>query len=435
MRGSILLPTCANSFEKRRSEYRCHDVATRLWCLVRLKSLKQWTGEACTVGCVHERVEYGPKDHFCKQTVTFQRRRGHLEEVRCERAFELAQNPSRCQEAVVMTNPECGHNFSMTCYEENSLDNKVAQYSSDADDLGSLESVHEGDASNYRNYGLSLQYIQESTYVRRCGHSKKMKCSEARHMTAECREIVTTKLPTCIHVVHVACYLTKQLSACRPWQERTQSIELLHDESVVVEMLGMPSGACPPALKSILKDVKLLWAFVEQLLILKGKQAPSPCHVRVLKSLKCGHEFTMKCCEDVANSCGAKFTVPCTMEATSVQCTTKTTWRCPRDHLFSLSLCKKGIPSDCPECSSSGLDAAIKDSQRILSSTKLHLGAPAAARILPAMDEVTHIDMNPSSIREFLIRKMKPSNRFKESLDCGIFRFCRVERKIASTID
>ncbi|KAI9913068.1 hypothetical protein PsorP6_006357 [Peronosclerospora sorghi] len=207
------------------------------------ESLKQWTGEACTVGC------YGPKDHFCKQTVTFQRCCGHSEEVRCERAFELVQNPSRCQEAVVMTNTECVHNCSTTCYEEKRLENKVAQYCSDADDLEPLESVHEGDASNYRNYGLSLQYSQKVTYVRRCGHSKKMKCSEARHMTAECRKIVTTKLLTCMHVVHVACHLTKQLSTCRPWQERTQSIELLHDESVVVETLGMPSGACPPALK------------------------------------------------------------------------------------------------------------------------------------------------------------------------------------------
>ncbi|KAI9920566.1 hypothetical protein PsorP6_015620 [Peronosclerospora sorghi] len=65
---------------------------------------------------------------------------------------ELAQNLSRCQETVVMTNPECGHNCSTTCYEEKRLENKVAQYCSDADDLDPLESVREGDANNYRNY-------------------------------------------------------------------------------------------------------------------------------------------------------------------------------------------------------------------------------------------------------------------------------------------
>ncbi|KAI9912907.1 hypothetical protein PsorP6_006358 [Peronosclerospora sorghi] len=142
-----------------------------------------------------------------------------------------------------------------------------------------------------------------------------------------------------------------------------------------------------------------------------------PC--TCLKITQVRARVAMKCCEDVANvrcqesvekpcwnvqSCGAKVTVPGTMAATS------------RSLIF-VKLVKKGIPSDCPECSSSGLDAAIKDSQRILSSKKLHLGAPAAARILPAMDRVTHIDMNPSIIREFLIRKMKLLNRFKESLD------------------
>ncbi|KAI9909858.1 hypothetical protein PsorP6_010628 [Peronosclerospora sorghi] len=237
--------------------------------------------------------------------------------------------------------------------EEERLENNVAQYCSDADDLDPLESVREGDANNYRNYGLNLQCSQEVTYVRRCGYSKKIKFSEARHMTAECRQIVTTKLPTCMHVLHVSCHLIKQLSAWRPWQERTQSIKLLHDESVVVATLRMPSGACQPALESILKDRLQSWLtyqapvrFSRTFLfghdsemtccnafkILKGKQSPSPCHARVLKSLKYGHKVAMKCCEDVAKlrcqksvekpcwnvqSCGAKVTVPCTMAATS----------------------------------------------------------------------------------------------------------------------
>ncbi|KAI9919885.1 hypothetical protein PsorP6_015932 [Peronosclerospora sorghi] len=195
-----------------------------------------------------------PKRPFCKQNVTIQRRCGHSEEVRCKRAFELAQNPSRCQEAVVMTNPECGHNCSTTCYGEKRFD---------ADNLEPLESVHEGDASNYHNYGLSLQCSQEFTYVRRCGHSKKMKCSEARHMTSGCQEIVMTKIPTCMHVMH------------RPWKKRTKSIKLLNDERVVAETLGMPSGACPPALKSIFKYC----------------QAP----VRFRRTVSCGRDFKMTC--------------------------------------------------------------------------------------------------------------------------------------------
>ncbi|KAI9919665.1 hypothetical protein PsorP6_017321 [Peronosclerospora sorghi] len=80
-------------------------------------------------------------------------------------------------------------------------------------------------------------------------------------MTAGCQEIVMTKIPTCMHV--------------RPWKKRTQSIKLLHDERVVAETLGMPSGACTPALKSIFKDC----------------QAP----VRFRRTVSCGRDFEMTC--------------------------------------------------------------------------------------------------------------------------------------------
>jgi hypothetical protein len=82
------------------------------------EKLQDWTGESCpTLDFVQEGESYRPKDYFCKQTVKFQRLCGHHEMVRCERAFELAQNPSRCQESVVVVNPECGHESAMTCFE------------------------------------------------------------------------------------------------------------------------------------------------------------------------------------------------------------------------------------------------------------------------------------------------------------------------------
>lgn len=193
------------------------------------ETLKQWTGESCpTIDCVQEGESYGPKDYFCKQAVKFQRLCGHHVMLRCERAFELAQSPSRCQESVVVSNPECGHDCSTTCFEEKRLLDKVLRSSGKAEDVDPLEAVHEGDPSNFRSYGFNVQCSQEVTYVRVCCHKTKMKCSETRHISTVCEELVTTKLPICGHLVRLPCHLTKYLSAWHPWQVQTPSIQLLH---------------------------------------------------------------------------------------------------------------------------------------------------------------------------------------------------------------
>ncbi|CAH0514137.1 unnamed protein product [Peronospora belbahrii] len=79
------------------------------------ETLKKWSGESCaTIGVVQE---------------------GNT----CERAFELAQSPSRGQEQVVLTNPECGHEYSTTCFEGKRLQEKVAQWSKKMEDVDPLK--------------------------------------------------------------------------------------------------------------------------------------------------------------------------------------------------------------------------------------------------------------------------------------------------------
>lgn len=137
------------------------------------ETLKRWTGKSCsTLNCIQEGDMYGPKDYFRKQIVTFQRLCGHSELVRCERAFELAQNPSRCREPVVVANPDCGHDFSTTCSEEEIFREKVAQCSGKVETITPLETVHEGDSSNFRSYGLNFECNHETVYVRLCGHKQ-----------------------------------------------------------------------------------------------------------------------------------------------------------------------------------------------------------------------------------------------------------------------
>ncbi|OWZ08827.1 hypothetical protein PHMEG_00018571, partial [Phytophthora megakarya] len=416
------------------------------------ETLKQWRGESCPImNLVQEGELYGPKDLFCKQTVKFQRRCGHYEMVRCERAFELAQNPSHCKEPVVVANPECGHDCSTTCFEEKRLQEKVAQISAIADDISPLETVHEGDSSNFRSYGLNVQCSHEVTYARLCGHKTKMKCSEARHPTTLCDELITIELPVCGHVVSLPCHFKQHFSGWRPWQiswlpfqTSLPSVQLLHEDSVVEDTLPVP-GARPAALRSILKDCVAPVRFrrtttcghniemkcCEAFNILKDKQTPSPCSVRVPKQLSCGHEVTLKCCDGVDSvvchesvdkacwnfaSCGSMVTVSCKTPAATIQCTKETKWRCSQGHSFSLRLCSRGFPSDCPDCSTSRLVTAIKNIERILSDKKLSLWLPENARFLSDKDGVTHVPMSLGSARDFLIRKLKLLRRFEDGL-------------------
>ncbi|CAH0514134.1 unnamed protein product [Peronospora belbahrii] len=111
---------CASGMRKfvckekvRMSLPRCsHEMAAS--CST-AETLKKWSGESCaTIGVVQE---------------------GNT----CERAFELAQSPSRGQEQVVLTNPECGHEYSTTCFEGKRLQDKVAQWLKKMEDVDPLE--------------------------------------------------------------------------------------------------------------------------------------------------------------------------------------------------------------------------------------------------------------------------------------------------------
>ncbi|KAG1712488.1 hypothetical protein DVH05_000232 [Phytophthora capsici] len=428
---SVALPRCG------------HD--TVVSCAI-AETLKKWSGEPCvTPNLVKEGELYGPKDYFCKRSVKFQRLCGHHETVRCERAFELAQNPSRCQEPVVVSNPECGHDCSTTCYEAKQLSEKVGRTS-----LGSirgkpfepLETVHQGDTSNYLNLGLGLQCNEKVIYVRTCGHKQKLTCSEARHATSACEEQVVKELPVCGHVVRLPCHLSASLKEWQPWQVQSPQIQLVHEDGVVEDTLPVP-GSPPTALRPILKactasvrfrrasscghdlEVKCCEAFK----FLTGKETPGTCEVQVQKQLNCGHEIAMKCSDDADSvvcqesvekhcwnfaTCGSSVAVSCTVAADTVQCATETEWLCSEGHSFSLRLCSRGLPSDCPSCSTARLDTEIKSTERVLSDKKLGLWAPETCRFLPEMPGVTHITMSLGSKRDYLIRKLKLLRRFKD---------------------
>jgi hypothetical protein len=211
---------------------------------------------------------------------------------------------------------------------------------------------------------------------------------------------------------------------------------------VVEDTLPVP-GLKPADLRPILKDCTAPVRFrrtnscghdlemkcCDAFKALQGKLTPAPCAVRVLKTLSCGHEVAVNCADEVVTvtcqessekpcwnfaTCGAKVKVPCKVAAGTVQCSSECEWRCPEGHSFSLRLCSRGIPSDCPSCSTASLDASIRATQRILSDHKLSLWSPESARVLPDIVGVAHITMSLASERDFVCRKLKLLQRFKD---------------------
>lgn len=120
-----------------------------------------------------------------------------------------------------------------------------------------------------------------------------------------------------------------------------------------------------------------------------------------LNSVSC-QKSVMKPCWNFER-CGRKVLVPCKTLAKTVQCETHTEWTCSRGHPISLKLSRTGTPPDCPLCSSMLLDAAITDTQRMLSSNSW---IPEATLYLSEVSGMTYIEMSFASKRDFLIRKI-----------------------------
>ncbi|ETI29722.1 hypothetical protein L914_21561 [Phytophthora nicotianae] len=412
------------------------------------EKLRQWRGKPCPViGTVQEGVSYGPKDYFCTQKVTFKRLCRHEETVQCERAFELATTPSRCRESVVILNPECGHECSTTCFEVNQLISKAVQSPNYTHRwaIDPLEIVTEGKTNNFRDLEFNIQCTHEVILARSCGHSVKMKCSEARHVTTVCKELISVELPVCGHLVRLPCNLHHALKAWKPWRSHSTTVDLLLKSSIVEDTLSVPD-TLPMHLRSVLKPCDARVRFrrtsscghdtemkcCDAFKILQGNKKVDACAVRVSKQLGCGHKVAMECSQELGHvtchedvdkpcwnfaSCGSTVPVQCTVSADIVQCTKETEWVCSAGHSFLIRLCSKGIPTDCPSCSTSRLETEIKDTQRVLADKSLTGWSPEAAHILREMDGVTHSSLSIPSMRDFLIRKLKLLERFKDGID------------------
>lgn len=429
---------------------RCGHVVS-VPCLT-AQRFEDWTGEPClTSGTVEEGHLYGPKDYSCKVSVSFVRLCGHTESVSCEQAFELAANPTRCLEEVVIANPECGHECLVKCSEL--AGNRLAdalQSVKVAPPMPRLKMVKALDNTNYRDYGLSLQCSTEVVLERSCGHKTMMRCSDARRITSVCDEIVTANLPSCGHAVSLQCHLLPKLSAWQPWAtldldaKQQQAIDHLQNENIMVDDCPVPSEL-PLSLKKHIKICRIPVRFSRSstcgheidvecdraFRIVEGTEKLPQCVIRVPKSLPCGHEIVVDCCQQsVEQRCDVLVEYPCwnvemcnnvvktkCSKATSdvIACGEKCQWTCEHGHEFLLPVCTNGLPSHCPSCLENDLAHEIEGLKEWETDSDSTLAAPASEP-LSAIEGMVAVELTHERRESFVGRKLKLLARFMNAV-------------------
>lgn len=439
---------------------RCGHNAT-VACPV-VKTFDVWTGAALsTYGVVDEGFSYGSKDYSCAEMVTFRRKCGHEEEMKCEQAFDIARASPPCRKVVSFVNPECGHTHQTTCFEAAKF-NDIISRALDEDEIAKTPLTHISESergAQFRNIGLGIRCSTPVMLTRKCQHSEQVTCNIARHLTTTCKEIVVVTNPCCGHQIRIPCEHTETLNQWQPWsaalyeggEAAKKSVALLHESSVLEDTLSPPLSL-PAALASLLKkcgnslllrratscghELRMKCGTAMKLLSPDAKSKVPPCLEQVTKArVPCGHEIQVPCSRDISSmrcnlmtdkqcwnfgQCEATVQATCSTSNDLVQCSNKTTWKCGQGHSFQIQQCKQGIPAQCPSCSRVSLEAEITATAEMLSNPESLEWPPceAVAFILPlASANCKSIRMGLDQQRDFLMRKLKLLEQFKRSID------------------
>jgi hypothetical protein len=356
--------------------------------------LDTWQGVSSqTSGVVHEGTQYGPKDHDCTQTVRFVRLCGHVQTLKCEKAFECAKSAPKCEMIEKqIENPECGHIIDVKCFEKQIL-NKLKRTKRAIEFVDEANPTHELlKASN-----VNIKCQQSIKLLRKCGHEEAIKCYQIQDQQMPCDNTVPLINPQCGHVVHIQCNQVDSFSKWKPWPDEfvKSSWTLLKDQHILRQSLVQPKShtgfinfinKCQGPITFIKDCTHQVQMICDDAFNIISKKAKSkPCMDIVTKTLACGHTVQLSCSSnmyDAAYKCKADVLKPCwnfdkCMQNINVQCyksmatehnhcDVDTQWQCDNGHLFSLKICQNGIPQDCPSCIlQKSIDEADKISSKI----------------------------------------------------------------------
>ena len=140
--------------------------------------MQSWAGRRCQErDVVREDEDYGPPDHICRQHVTFVRKCGHENKLPCAEAFRFAADgASPCLEKVGTINPFCGHQCSLRCHE------KALLLSQPVTCMSPLLEAAEGELVSIPSDMPRAVHDCKTEILlhRRCGHTLKISCGQAR---------------------------------------------------------------------------------------------------------------------------------------------------------------------------------------------------------------------------------------------------------------
>lgn len=356
----------------------------------RAAALDSWTGNTLgSEGIVYEGQPYGPKDSTCKNTVLFQRKCGHEISLQCSGAFDMAQHASRCDQKETIINPECGHPFTSTCIQKQTLQAAGALTSVRCP----VTIVNEDDVNAFGPpCKIALRCSVDVTLIRKCGHEEKMTCAKARKPARCCVQVTVTN-PLCNHPVIIPCHL-RGFNGWGAWppgfmvSPSWTSIQngIFHDNwdvspSTVPTALSSYISKCsvPVELRRASGCGHSVWIPCFQAIACLRRDMPvriPECDVVLSEPLSCGHSVSFKCClRDVSlkepcsetverqcwnfDICRATVIQPCHLAAHPT-CATLSLWTCEAGHRFKYPQCSEGVPEQCPSCIQHHLDEDIR---------------------------------------------------------------------------
>jgi len=381
----------------KQKDYKCNievDVILprcrhekRLNCLT-ASQLSSWKGISLIGNIIKEGENYGPIDHICNEKVYFEWKCGHRLLMECNKAFEYATRGAiKCKVMEQMINPTCGHLNEIMCHEKQIL----SRLNRTKDPITIVEELNPD--INYLSlpYQIKHQCKEKVTQRRKCGHEKIVECCTAKIFSAECDMNIQAINPLCLHSINISCKY-KDFENWSPWGDMTTNSYSLLCTGILEENVDKPVPP-PKSIENIVLECKEKLIIQRHnceheleitckeafKIIFKNKEFPR-CSEKVFENLTCGHDYEMKCwereeyiknptkylCKEITKKscwnplCGKICETVCSSVAF---CNSKSNWFCQEGHELEI-VCKNGIPTDCPTCSSDRLTKEIENENK-----------------------------------------------------------------------
>ncbi|XP_065661931.1 uncharacterized protein LOC100206283 isoform X3 [Hydra vulgaris] len=340
------------------------------------QTLNNWSGESSKTGIVYEGRSYGPIDLICKEIVDFVHICKHIRKIECHLAFEQASKLSKCFQNVDVKNPNCGHPATINCYQTQLLQSFTTK--------NPVNEVREGQTSLVCNNPIPHhKCTSEVLFFRKCGHTEKMQCYQARDGNIQpCQIFVETENAICGHKISLPCHLLSELKDWLPWKNKDRNNfffnNVLSDDcpapifpsnqlfkyakncknTIVVQRKNCGHQYkinCGVAFKELDKTtLRICDELINEAILNCGHTKTMSCssytdYKQLPEKYSCTEEVIMSCWN--SENCKQQVVTVCNKQNKVYNCKKLTDWNCLNGHTIpKLPICQKGLLSECAEC-------------------------------------------------------------------------------------